>query len=202
MKTNRFQALAGLFLLAVVLTGCAQVPQQQLDTAQAALQAAAEAEANLYVADLYQALQDSLAAAQTEIETQKSRFALTRDYSRAERLLQFVTQTAAEAQAQAATQKEAMRAEAERLIAEARQALTQVQDLLAKAPRGKEGTMALVSIQTDRNNASQTLDQATTALENGKILEARDLAATALEKANLLIQELNTAIAKQAGTRS
>ncbi|QXD15281.1 DUF4398 domain-containing protein [Rhodocaloribacter litoris] len=200
MKTNRFQALAGLFLLAVVLTGCAQVPQQQLDTAQAALQAAAEAEANLYVADLYQALQDSLAAAQTEIETQKSRFALTRDYSRAERLLQFVTQTAAEAQA--ATQKEAMRAEAERLIAEARQALTQVQDLLAKAPRGKEGTMALVSIQTDRNNASQTLDQATTALENGKILEARDLAATALEKANLLIQELNTAIAKQAGTRS
>ncbi len=193
---NLTLTVAALLVAGGLFVGCASAPSEELTAAQEALNQAKTAQADLYVTDLYQAAQDSLAAAQTEIEAQNAKFALSRDYDHAAQLLQFVSQTAASASEQVAERKETMRVETENLIAQAQQALTNVQGLMAKAPRGKEGTMALVSISEDTGTAQSTLNDAVTALQNGDVATAHSLAQSALDKANSLVQELETAIAK------
>jgi len=186
----------GLLAIGLLWAGCASAPNEQLEAAQRALQAADSAEADVYVADLYRAAQDSLAAAQAEIEAQNARFALARDYKRAEQLLQFVAETAQQATQQVAERKEALRAETEALIAEARQALMQTHELLGRAPRGKEGAIALVSIREDATSVEGLLNEASAALERGDVFQAHQLAQQARDRAAGLVNELNEAIAK------
>lgn len=163
-----------MLVVGLLLAGCASAPTEQLKAAQQALQAADSAEADVYVADLYRAAQDSLAAAQVEIEAQNARFALSRDYKRAEQLLQFVTEMAQQAVVQVADRKEALRTEAEALIAEARKALMQTHELLGRAPRGKEGAIALVSIREDATSTENLLNEAEAALARGDIFQAHN----------------------------
>lgn len=185
-----------MLVVGLLLAGCASAPTEQLKAAQQALQAADSAEADVYVADLYRAAQDSLAAAQVEIEAQNARFALSRDYKRAEQLLQFVTEMAQQAVFQVADRKEALRTEAEALIAEARKALMQTHELLGRAPRGKEGAIALVSIREDATSTENLLNEAKAALARGDIFQAHQLAQQARDRATGLVNELNAAIAK------
>jgi len=186
----------GLLAIGLLWAGCASAPNEQLEAAQRALQAADSAEADVYVADLYRAAQDSLTAAEAEIEAQNARFALARNYKRAEQLLQFVTETAQQAVQQVAERKEALRAETEALIAEARQALMQTHELLGRAPRGKEGAIALVSIREDATSVEGLLNEASAALERGDVFQAHQLAQQARDRATGLVNELNEAIAK------
>lgn len=194
--------LFGIALLVVGLMGCAKVPQAELDGAQAALQAAADAGADAYVADLYQAAQDSFAAAQVEIETQNAASSFSRDYDRAAALLAFVAETAAQAEAQVAERKEVLRGETQTLIAQAREAVAQTETLLAQAPRGKDGAVALVSIHEDAAAAGTTLQEAQAALEADDVARAHALAQTALDQATALNEELSAAIAKTGAPRS
>jgi hypothetical protein len=52
--------LSALVLMVVLATGCAKLPQVELDAATAALDSAKVVEANRYLADEFNALQDSL----------------------------------------------------------------------------------------------------------------------------------------------
>lgn len=189
-------AFTGLLFLVAFVAGCAKPPQEALDAAQAAIAAAEQGEANLYVADLFQAAQDSLAAAQAEIEAQNAKSAFSRNYDHAAALLGFAQQTATDATAQVATRKEEMRVANEELIMQAAQAAENVTQLLAKAPKGKDGAAALAQIQADAAAAAQTLDEARAAQAGGSFAQARDLAQAALDKANGLATELETAIAR------
>lgn len=200
MKNVTVSIVTLLFVCGLLLTGCAGAPTTEFEAAQAALDSADQMEADLYVADLYQAAQDSFAAAQAEIEIQNAKFAPTRDYSHAIELVQFVQTTAQSATEQVDLRKEELFTSTQSLIAEARAAVTTARELAAKAPRGKDN-IALVAITEDTGNAEATLNEAVTALEQGDVLNASSLAQTALEKAKALIDELNNAVNKttQAG---
>ena len=196
MKTFSTPAVIGTLLVGGFLTGCASAPSEQVTAAEEALRSAETAEANIYVTDLYTAAHDSFAAAQAEIEHQNGQFALSRDYDRAEQLLRYVTETASTAATQVEERKTAMRADTEALIAQAQEALVTAEDLLAQAPRGKEGAAALVSITADTGTAQTTLNDAILALQQGDIATAHQQAQAALDKANSLVQELTNAINK------
>jgi hypothetical protein len=90
-----------------------------------------------------------------------------------------------------------MRVANEALIVEVEQALAKTTELMKKAPRGKDGAAALAMIQQDATAAAQTLEEAKTAHGAGEFARANDLAKSVLEKANSLITELETAIAKK-----
>ena len=69
MNTHKHIPLLITVLLVGWLAACGdQMPQQELDDAQAALARADSAEADMYAADLYEAARDSLAAGQAEVE--------------------------------------------------------------------------------------------------------------------------------------
>lgn len=184
-----------LFLIpALLIAGCAKLDESALDSAATALESARAAQADVYVSDLYLAAQDSFAVIQTEIETQNAASAFSRDYEHVDALIAFVTQTAGEAQAAVVERKEAVRVANDALFTQAATAIAGAQALLVRAPRGKDGAIALVSIREDAAAAQAALDQARAAQAAGEFAQARDLAQSAIDKATGLTGELQTAI--------
>jgi len=199
MLRNYFIAVLGLVLMLALVTGCAKAPQQELDAAKAALETARQAEADVYLADEFKAAQDSLNAALTEIETQNSKFALTRNYNKAKNLLLAATNLANDLNAKVAAKKEEVKAQAEQLVVDLQTALTEAKALLKKAPKGKEGKEVLEAIQSEINAVETSMTDATNLLNTGKFMEAKDKLTAALQKVNQIKDELNQAIAKKKG---
>lgn len=186
----------GTLVLAGALVGCQAPPQDELTAAQTALAAADEAEADLYASDLYVAAQDSFAAAQAEIEAQSAESQLSRNYAHSKSLLQFVTETATQAQAEVETRKAVMVAETDALLLQADEAVAQAQALMAQAATGEDSELALVTIGEEAGTAASTLEEAKAAHAAGDVARAHDLAKAALDQANALVEELNGAMAK------
>ena len=199
MKAKQVVAILAIVLAMSMMIGCAKAPQQDMDAAKAALDAAKAAEADRYVPAQYNAVKDSVDAALAEVERQNSKFALFRSYGKAQTKLQEALTAATAAKEAAAVEKEKVRAEAQDLITKAQAAIEDSRKLMKKAPRGKEGRAALEAIQSDLTMVETSLTEANTALTNGDMLTARDKAKAGLEKVNSINQELQDAIAKKAG---
>ncbi len=192
--------LVVVFAMALML-GCAKVPQQELDAAKAALDAAKAGEADRYAPEVYNAAKDSLNAALAEVEKQNSKFALFRSFKRVKDLVAKATTAANDAKDQAAVNKEKTRVEAEGLMAQAAPAVENVKKLMKKAPRGKEGKAALEAIGSELAAVEASLAEANTAMTNGDFLTARDKAQANLQKLTGLADELQQAIDKKYGRK-
>lgn len=196
MKRNFALMIAGLSAIALLATSCAKPPQVEIDAAKAAVEAAKAAEANRYIPAEFNALQDSLNSALTMVENQKSKFALFRSYKDAKAKLITVTTLAETVQTNAGIRKEEVKAEVQQSIAEANTLVQEVKDLIAKAPRGKEGKEALEAIQNDLTLVEASLAEVNTLVNNGDYLTAQDKVNAAKETAMGLKTELEEAIAK------
>jgi len=196
MRGKTFLSIVALAFALALLAGCAKVPQETVDAAKAAVEAAKAAEADRYLADQFNAAQDSLNAAMAEIETQNSKFALTRNYDRAKALLESAMKAANAAKDGVAAKKEEVKAEAQNLLTSAQAAVEETKKLMAKAPRGKEGKQMLEQMQAELSGVEASWAEANNALSSGDFMGARDKAQAALDKATSLSQELNEAIAK------
>ncbi|MDZ7344443.1 MAG: DUF4398 domain-containing protein [candidate division KSB1 bacterium] len=198
MKVKLLLFALSMMVLSVLLVACAKAPQQEIEAAKAALEAAKTAEADRYAADLYNAAKDSLDAALAEVEAQNAKFALTRNFDKAQKWLQSAITAANAAKEAVAANKEQIRAEAQDLWNQAKAAVAEVKALMAKAPKGKEGKQVLEQMQSEISGVEASLAEAETALNNGDFLTARDKAKAGLEKATALKDELNQAISKKA----
>jgi hypothetical protein len=185
----------GLVMLALVaFMGCAKAPQEAIDAAQAALDAAKAVEADRYAADLYNAAMD---AALSEVQTQNGKFALTRSYGTAQTLLAAATNAANAAKDAAGANKAKVQAEAQQFLLDAQAAVNASKELLRRAPRGKETRAALEAMQTDMAAIEATLAEANTAMSSGDYLTARDKANASMSNANSIAEEIKTAMAKK-----
>jgi len=198
MKLNSLLTLVVLVLTLVLFSGCAKAPVQELEAAKAALESAVKAEANIYAADAYKALNDSLDAAQAEIQTQDAKFGLFRNYDRVKTMLEGVTGAAAGLVQTAAVNKEQVRAEADTLIKQATSAIDLAKKKLAKAPRGKEGKMIMMAFENDLQTISTELAAATQSQDQGQYMTARDKAKTVLDQVNKMIEDLQNAATMKA----
>lgn len=164
----------------VGLIGCQSAPQQDLESAQVALNRADSVEADIYASDFYAAALDSFAAATAEIEMQDANSAFSRNYDAASHLLAVTIESAQEAEAAAVQNKATVQAEADSLIALAQQALTASPEVMT---------------QTGSENVSTLVNDAVAAQGLGDYMTARDLAQQAV---NQLTQPAST----QAAPRS
>jgi hypothetical protein len=199
MKVKQVVAILTIILAMSMMIGCAKAPQQDIDAAKAALEAAKAAEADRYVPAQYNAVKDSVDTALAEVERQNSKFVLFRSYGKVQKKLQEALAAANAAKDGATVEKEKVKAEAQELLTQAQAAGEETKKLMKKAPRGKEGRAALEAIQSDLTTAEAGLAEANTAMTNGDVLTARDKAKASLEKINSLNQELQDAIAKKKG---
>jgi hypothetical protein len=169
----------------------------EMTNAKAAVEAAKAAEADRYVPAEYRAVQDSLNTAMTEVENQKSKFVLFRSYKKVTVKLNNVITLAGTVKTNAGIKKEQVKAEAQQTLATATATVAEVKELIAKAPKGKEGKEALEAIQSDLALVEASLAEVSTLINNGDYLTALDKVKAANDKVNSLKGELQDAIAKK-----
>ena len=178
----------------VLLSSCGKVPQAEIDAANAAIQAAQAAGADVYVAGDYAALQDSMNVVNQKVEEQNGK--LFKNYKDVNAMLAVVTQMAGEVQSKTEAKKEEVKNEIANLQNEVSELVARNNDLIANAPKGKEGTAALEAIKGDNTVVETTMTEVTTLAASGELMSALDKAKAAKEKAQALNDELSEVIAK------
>jgi hypothetical protein len=194
MKNRFFSSIAFLGLTALIITSCSKLPQAEIDAANAAVEQARNAGADIYVPDSYIALQDSLKGVMTGIESQESK--LFKNYTEAAAQLEGVTKYATEVKQQAETKKEELKMEIQNTIAEVKTLIETSRQLILEAPRGKEGTSALVAIKGELDAIETSINQTNEQFESGDYLATMGQASAAKEKAASIQAELTEVIAK------
>jgi len=179
----------------ILVSGCAQPPVDQINSAEQAVKDAQQSGAATYVANDYAKIEGLMAALKKEVADQDGKFALLRDYGKAEQLA-----------ATTKTEAERVKADATKKMEEAKSAATQAQqaaqevvkstlDLVAKAPAGKDRA-ALESIKTDAEALKASLNDVQMMLDKADYLGAQTKAKAIQEKGQAVSKEIETALAK------
>ena len=192
---NMRHVLVAVLSAWVLAAGCAQPPADQINAAEQAVKDAQQSGAATYAANDYAKVEGLLTAMKQEVGDQDAKFALLRDYGKAEQL---AATTKAEA--------ERVKADATKKMEEAKFAATQAQhgaeaavqstlELVSRAPAGKDRA-ALESIKTDAQALKASLNDVQLMLDKSDYLGAQTKAKAIREKAEAVSHEIQTALAK------
>jgi hypothetical protein len=203
MKFNQSKGLWTVVLVATTLSiaACAKAPQEEMTSAQAAIDQARTAEAEKYAAEGYRAASDSLSAAQAEIQAQNAKFALFRKYDRAKALIAASQSAAAKAQSDAAVNKTAAKTAADEALAAATSAVDSAKVMLDRAPVGKDNRADVEMMKTDLAGAETNLEQVRQAIAQEDYLGAKSQADAIRDKAMQIVNDVNAAMEKMRGGR-
>lgn len=187
--------LAPLMLGAILLAGCAKPPAEQLDAAEKALKEAQMSGAAIYTAQDYAKLEASLAAMKKEVTDQDGKFALFRDYGKAEQLAASAKADGERVKADAVKKKEEAKAGALQAQQVAQEAVKSAVDLVAGAPVGKDRA-ALEAIKNDVEALKASLNQIQLAIDKEDYPAAQTQAKAIHDKGQAVSAELQNALAK------
>lgn len=193
MKNRILIGLAAIVMVAV-LASCGKKPQAEIDAANAAIEAAKTAEAPVYLAAEFAAVQDSMNAINAEIEAQSSK--LIKRYGDAKASLAQTVTLANEVAAKAVVRKEEVKKEVEAAIAGMKTVIEDNKTLITKAPRGKEGAEVLAQIKTEMATIETAAAEAQGLYDKGAYMDAFNKVKASNERAVSINTELKDAIAK------
>ena len=193
------KVIFGLLMLVLVFAvGCAKPPQEAINGAGQAIEAAGQARADEYATDALKAAEDLKGQLEAELKVQEDKFALFRSYKKAEELASQEKAAGEKAAQDAKTRKEQVKQEATQLIADCKTALTEAQDMLKKAPRGKGTQADIKAMENDLAGVQSSLAEAESALTAEKFLDAKAKA----EAAKSTIANVKNAIEQAAAAKS
>jgi hypothetical protein len=187
--------LLSILGLSLLMGGCAQPPVEQLTAAEQAVKDAQQNGAATYVANDYAKVEGLLTAMQTEVAEQDGKFALFRDYGKAEQLAATTKAEAERVKADAAKKMEEAKFAATQAQQAAQSAVASAQELVAKAPAGKDRA-ALASIKTDAEALKASLNDVQMLVDKADYLAAQTKAKAIQDKADAVSHEIETALAK------
>lgn len=193
MKKTLLLGLA-TFTMVAMLSSCGKVPQDKIDAANAAIDSAKAAEADVYLAADFAAVQDSMSAVMADIEAQKSK--LFKKFDPASEKLDRILGMAQKLKVNAFPKKEEVKKEVEGLMTEVATLIEENGKLMKKAPRGKEGAAVLEPMKTEMATIEATVNKAKDLYDAGKYMNASNKMKAAKESATKINTELNEAIAK------
>jgi hypothetical protein len=194
-------AMMPVLCLFILITGCAQPPADQINAAEQAVKEAQQSGAPTYAADDYAKLEGLLEAMKKEVADQDARYALFRDYDKAEQHAIAAKTEAERIKAEAVKKMEDAKSAAKEAHRLAQDAVKSTLDLVAKAPSGKDRA-ALESIKTDADVLKASLNDVQMMIDKGEYLEAETKAKAIHEKSRAVSQEIETALAKIAKAKS
>jgi hypothetical protein len=194
MKTTKQVLLATGVTIMLIASGCGNVPQQEIDSANAAIEAAQAAGAEVYMAESFTALKDSMMVAMESVEEGKSKF--IKNYGEGKEKLATITAMANEVLVQTETRIGEIKTQIEQMVVEINTLVAENRQLVSEAPKGKEGTSALVAIKGEISVIEASVSEAGTMVENGDIMGSFEKLSATKEKAGALNTELKEVIAK------
>lgn len=192
----KIKLLSGIAIvgLALVFTGCQKYPQAEVDAANAAIEATKAVQANLYVPEEFNALQDSLTTVLAAVEKEKSK--LFHNYKDEVAKLTATAEQAKVVAANAQAKKEQYKQETAAALAEIATLMEQNKEYLAKAPKGKEGKAALEAIAADMTTIEAGVGEVNNKLASDDIIGALNQAKSLKEKATGINTELTEVLKK------
>src|SRR6476660_7123975 len=122
----------------VLVGGCAQPPADQINGAEQAVKDAQQSGAATYVANDYAKIEGLMAALKKEVADQDAKFALLRDYGKAEQLAATTKAEAERVKADAVQKMEEAKSAAIQAQQAAQETVKSTLMLVAKAPAGKD----------------------------------------------------------------
>ena len=191
--------MSAAVILAIGVSSCAKPPQMEKDQATASIDKAKQMEAPEYAPNDLKAAQDSLAAADAEVNTQQGKFALFRSYKKAKALYLSAQQLGQTAADNAVKNKAQAKADAEAAVDAAKKSIADARTLLASKDvmalkRGKETREQLKQIETEINSIDSSLSQVTALQQQEKYKQALAMAKSANDNAQAKISEVNQAL--------
>jgi len=193
MKNKLFLGLASVLMIAF-FSSCDKMPQAEIDAANNAVEQAKVAGAEIYLSEQYLAVQDSMKVAMENLELQKSK--LFRNYDEPKLQLAKVAELAAQLEQNTVIKKEEVKTEVQSAIEQVKTVQTENNDLLAKAPKGKEGKAALEAIKSDIDAVNNSMVEIENLFNQGEYKVALDKVTVLSEKAVSINNELKEAIEK------
>lgn len=192
----KIKLLSGIAIvgLALVFASCQKYPQAEVDAANAAVEAAKAAQANLYVAPEFNALQDSLNTVLASVEKEKSK--LFKNYKDEVKKLTATSEMAKNVAANAVSKKEQMKQEVTATLGEIATLMASNKEMLAKAPKGKEGKAAMEAIQADLTSIETQVGEVNNKFASDDIINALNQAKALKDKATSINTELTDVMAK------
>jgi hypothetical protein len=179
----------------MLIVGCAKPPTEQIEAAEKAVKEAQESGAATYAAQDYAKLEGTLAALRKEVSEQDAKFALLRDYGKAEQLAASAKADGERIKADAIKKKEEARAAALQAQQVAQDAVKATLDLVAKAPVGKDRA-ALEAIKNDAEALKASLNQVQIAIDKEDYPAAQAQAKAINDKSQAVSAEIQNALAK------
>lgn len=179
---------------ALVFTSCSKPPQAEMDAANAALEQAKAAQADLYLQADFLAVQDSLNAALVAIEAQKSK--MFGSYGELKEKLVTISAQATELVGKTATRKEEIKGEIAAAQAEVTRLTEENTKMVEMAPKGKEGKEAIEAIKIDLAGIGVSAAEVPALVESGDLLGAQTKINAARQKATDINNELKTVLEK------
>lgn len=179
----------------ILATGCAQPPTDQINAAEQAVKDAEQSGAATYVANDYAKIEGLMGALKKEVADQDAKFALLRDYGKAEQLAATAKAEAERVKADALKKMEEAKLAAMQAYQAAQDTVKTTQELVAKAPAGKDRA-ALESIKTDADALKASLNEVQMMIDKADYLGAQTKAKAIQEKGQAVSREIETALAK------
>lgn len=175
--------------------GCAEPPTDQIQEAERALKDAQESGASTYSPDEYAKLQGTLDTLRKEVSEQDQKFALFRDYGKAQQLSVSAKADSERIKVATAQKKEEGRAAAMQAQQVAEEAVKAAQELVARAPVGKDRA-AVEAIRNDVEGLKSLLKQVQDSIAKEDYPAAQTQAKAINEMSQGVQNELRQALAK------
>lgn len=184
-----------LFCTILMTAGCAQPPAEQINAAEQAVKDAQQSGAATYMADDYAKIEGMVSALNKEVADQDAKFALLRDYGKAEQLAAATKAEAERVKGDAVKKMEEAKSAATQAQQAAQEAVKAALELVAKAPAGKDRA-ALEAIKADAEALKASLTDVQMMIDKSDFLGAQTKAKAIQEKAQAVSKEIETALAK------
>ncbi len=183
-----------MVITAAIFTSCGKLPQAEIDAAKASLDSAKIAQADIYLAEEFFALQDSLNVCVVAAETQKSK--MFANYNEVKEKLSAIATQGNELVTKTGDRKEEIKTDLASAQIEISNLLNESNQLMDVAPKGKEGKEALDAIRTDIESINTSISDVPVLIENGDLMNAQTKVKAAQEKAAAINTELKTVVEK------
>lgn len=193
MKRKFFSGLVALVLMTVLLS-CNKAPQTEIETAQTAVNEAQATGADMYLQGEYNALKDSMNKVLLSIESKKSKWFAS--YKNEKDQLNEIVSQAITVKTNTEIRKNEIRDEILSTLTNIRKLLDENQELLSKAPKGKEGAAALMAIKDELAVLNVSVNEITNMVESGDFMNAQTKVSAVNDKTLAINTELRQAIDK------
>ena len=191
---NLFKVFVLGFFVAFLFTSCGKQPTQEISQAEAAVNDAIKEGADVYAKEELKKLQDDLAAAMEEVNTQGKK--VFKKYGNAKKMLLQVKTDAEALKATIPAKKEEAKNDALKALDEAKVAVEEAKALLAKAPKGKGTKADIEAFTADLKGLEDMLTEVQQGIDTEDYFGATDKAKIIKEKAISISDQIKAAIEK------